>query len=511
MEIEFQGAAECVTGSCHILRFMGKTILLDCGSFVAEDDDEGENEDFDFDVKLIDYVILSHAHIDHSGRIPLLFKRGCRGKVICTNATKDLCGVMLKDSGHIAEMEAEWINRKRMRLGQEPIEPIYTVKDAEYCMTYFEGHEYDEEIQVFEGFKLVFKDAGHILGAAMSEIYVKEKNAEEVKLVYSGDIGNINIPIINDPTYIEKADYVIMETTYGNKQHSAAKDEQEKLVQIIDDTFKRGGNVIIPSFAVGRTQELIYALNGYVENKLLKNVKVFVDSPLAQESTKIFQKYNHIYDKEARELVEKGDDPLSFEGLIFTKSAEESAGINTIKSGIVIISSSGMCDAGRIKHHLKHNLWRKECSVVFVGYQAQGTLGRKILDGAKKVKIFGEDIAVNAKVYNLHGLSGHADKNGLLTWVNSFRKKPKEIMLVHGDKEVLGAFQRELSDKGFNVSIMKKGERRHIGTSEVKEIYLNENIKEELLKYVTRLGNYYISNADILKDIEAIISNSNVK
>lgn len=506
MEMEFVGAAGCVTGSCHIIRFMGKTILLDCGFFVGGEEADIQNENFNFNVSEIDYILLSHAHIDHSGRIPLLFKRGCRGRVICTKATKDLCSVMLKDSGHIAEMEAEWLNRKRMRLGQESIEPLYTAKDAELCMPYFEGHEYNEEIQLFEGFKIVFNNSGHILGAASIEIFIKEDGKDETKIVYSGDLGNVNIPIIEDPTYIDRADYVIMEATYGSRLHEDAKDEIEKLVQIIKETFKRGGNVIIPSFAVGRTQELLYSLNRYIEGNMLKDLVVFVDSPLAQEATRIFQRYSSIYDEEARKIVESGDDPLNFDGLIFTKSAEDSAKINRIKSGAVIISSSGMCEAGRIKHHLKHNLWRKECSIVFVGYQAEGTLGRRILDGAKKVKIFGEEIAVNAKIYNLHGLSGHADKNGLIKWISSFKKKPAEVMLVHGDAEVLKSFQQLLADKGFKASVMKSGEKRFINTSQKEEALFVENIKNDLLKYVSSLGGSYISKEDITKNIEAILS-----
>ncbi len=507
MKIEFIGAAECVTGSCHKLTVMGKNILLDCGLFQGSDDEEGKNESFPFEPKDIDYVILSHSHIDHSGRIPLLYKKGYQGQVYCTKATKALSDVMLRDSGHIAEMEIEWKNRKRMRQGLPPIEPLYTAQDAAKCIVNFLSFEYDEIIEIFDGFKICFKDSGHMLGGAIVEIFIKEGDKEEIKLVYSGDLGNINIPILKDPTYIETADYVIMESTYGNRIHKNARNEIEKLVDIIKETFKRGGNVVIPSFAVGRAQEVLYALNNYVENKMLENITVYVDSPLAQEATKVFQNFTHIYDEEAKQLVDRGDDPFSFKGLIFTKTAVESTQINKVKSGAVIISSSGMCEAGRIKHHLKHNLWRKECAVVFVGYQGENTLGRAIIEGAKKVKIFGEEVAVNAKIYKLNGLSGHADKDGLIKWINSFRKKPKEIILVHGDKDVVLSLQKELTDKGFNAYIAKEGETRYIGADVHRELLDVDKLKEKLSEFVLSIEDKYIHKEEILSNINNIINN----
>ena len=509
MNIEFTGAAECVTGSCHRVNIMDKSVLLDCGLYVGSDDEEGINEAFDFNVDEIDYVILSHAHIDHSGRIPLLFKRGFKGKILCTKATKDLAGIMLRDSGHIAEMEAEWKNRKRMRVGKEPVEPLYTSAEAEACAVHFHGFDYDEPIEVFEGLKIVFKDSGHILGAAIVEMFVKEKDKPEIKLVYSGDLGNLNIPIIKDPTYIEAADYVIMETTYGNRVHEDVRNEMEQLVQIVKDTFKRGGNVVIPSFAVGRTQEVIYAFNKFIENKTLTGVTVFVDSPLAQESTKVFQRFRDMYDDEAKKLLEQGDDPLHFDGLVFTKSAEESSQINKVRSGAVIISSSGMCEAGRIKHHLKHNLWRKESSIVFVGYQAPGTLGRAILDGSRKVNLFGEEVAVNAKIYSLNGLSGHADKNGLLKWIGAFRKRPKEIILVHGDKDVLKSFQQELTDKGYKASIAVSGSKKYIGFEQDKNSISVEGLKSDLIAYLDTVDQNYITKEEIIRDINRILNKIN--
>lgn len=500
MKIDFYGAAGCVTGSSHLLNINGKNVLLDCGLYQGRDEKERGNETFPFNPKDIDYVILSHAHIDHSGRIPLLYKKGFKGQVLCTEVTKDLCSVMLPDSGHIQEMEVEWKNRKRERQGLQTIEPLYTAKIAELSMYLFTGYKYDEVIDVYDGLKIRFRDAGHLLGAAIVELFIKEAGKEEVKVVFSGDLGNKNIPIIKDPSFIDYADYVIMETTYGNRVHENITDELAQLITIIKDTFKRGGNVVIPSFSVGRTQEVLYALNNYIENDYLKDVKVYVDSPLAIESTKIFEKYSNLYDDEAKSIIDKGDNPLEFDGLLFTNSPEDSAKINKIQSGAIIISASGMCEAGRIKHHLKHNLWRKESSIVFVGYQAEGTLGRSILDGAKKVKLFGEEIAVNANIYALQGLSGHADKNGLLEWVNGFKKKPKEILLVHGDIEARLNFKEMLDNKGYNSRIIKFGETYFINDKEAKL-----SVREKLIKYIVSADIENMDKETLLKNIKSIL------
>ncbi|AVQ40278.1 MBL fold hydrolase [Clostridium botulinum] len=449
MEIKFLGAACCVTGSCHLLKIKDKNILLDCGTYQGKDEIGDRNYSFKFDVKDIDCVILSHAHIDHSGRIPLLYKLGYRGKVISTKATADLCSIMLPDSGHILESEVEWKNRKRIRSGLDPIEPLYTLKIAQMSTSLFEGYNYNEYIEIFPNLKIRFLDSGHLLGSAITELYITE-NDKEFKIVYSGDLGNTNLPILKDPVQVDYADYLLMETTYGNRVHDNINSQLKQLIHIIKDTFKRGGNVIIPSFAVGRTQEVIYALNKYVESNILKNIKVYVDSPLASEATKIFNEYTIDFDEDAQKLLNKGDNPLEFNGLYFTNSPQESMELNKIKTGAIIISASGMCEAGRIRHHLKHNLWRKECSIVFVGYQAEGTLGQKILSGAKKVKLFGEEIAVNAEIYNLPSLSGHADKNGLLNWLESFREKPKEVILIHGEKDSRDYFRNLLIEKNYN-------------------------------------------------------------
>lgn len=493
MKLEFYGAAQCVTGSSHLLRLNGKNVLLDCGLFQGKDEDERGNEEFNFDPKQIDFLILSHAHIDHSGRIPLLYKKGFKGQVICTEATKELCSAMLPDSGHIQEMEIEWKNRKRVRQGLDPLEPLYTAKIAELSMYLFNGYQYDEVIELFDGFKIRFRDAGHLLGSSIVEMFIKEGNSREIRLVYTGDLGNINIPIIKDPTVIEQADYLIMETTYGDRLHDNIDVQLKQLVYIIKDTFKRGGNVIIPSFAVGRTQEVLYALSKDIEEGELKDLKVYVDSPLASESTRIYNKYSSYFDDDAKKMFDEGNNPFGFEGLIFTKSPEESAEINKIQSGALVISASGMCEAGRIKHHLKHNLWRKECAIVFVGYQAQGTLGRSILDGAKKVKIFGEEIAVNAKIYNLQGLSGHADRQGLLNWVEAIKNKPKEILLVHGDQPAQESFKKLLESEGYKASIMH-----------TDQIYEIDDKFSEIKVKSCRLKNNLITLIKSMDDIETM-------
>lgn len=499
MKIEFFGAAGCVTGSCHLISVNGRKVLLDCGFYQGKDEKERGNESFSFNPKEIDYVILSHCHIDHSGRIPLLYKHGFKGEVICTEATRELCNIMLPDSGHIQETEVEWKNRKRIRQGLPPMEPLYTAKIAELSTYLFSGYEYDEFIEVFEGFKVRFRDAGHILGSSLVELYIKEEGKEEIKIVYSGDIGNKDVPIINDPTIIDYADYVIMETTYGDRLHQNIQSQFEELVTIIKNTFKKGGNVVIPSFAVGRTQEVLYALNNYLGEEKLKDLKVFVDSPLASQSTVIFQKYSNYYDDEAKKILASGDDPLDFDGLVFTHSPEESAEINKIQSGAIVISASGMCEAGRIRHHLKHNLWRKECSIVFVGYQAEGTLGRTILEGAKKVKLFGEEIAVNANIYNLQGLSGHADRQGLLNWLEGFKQKPKEVLLVHGDEESQKSFNQLIQSKNYKSRVIRMGDSLYINEDNI--IAGDESIKDKINRTLDSISNIESMNKDELLEM----------
>mgnify|MGYP003288669026 CR=1 FL=1 len=458
MNITFYGAARAVTGSCHLLEAANKKILIDCGMFQGRLTDQMLNyEDFPFNINDIDFVILTHAHIDHSGRIPKLYKDGFKGKVYATNATMDLCGIMLADSGHIQEKEIEWVNKKRRRAGKKENEPMYTAQDGIDSLTLFKGIEYEELVVIDENLSFKLLDAGHMLGSSIVEIYVKEEGIEK-KVVFSGDLGNLNMPIINDPTYIETADYVVMESTYGDRLHGKLEDQSGKLIQIMIDTFERGGNLIIPSFAVGRTQEILYEINKYAQAKgigeKISKIPVYVDSPLAVSATKIFEENPEYYDEDALRYLLKGDNPLEFKNLHFVTSSEESKALNEDMSPKVIISASGMCEVGRIKHHLKHNLYRPESTILFVGFQAEGTLGKKIMSGEQIVKIFGEEIAVNAEVKYLDAFSGHADKDGLLMWIRNMEKKPKNIFLVHGEYSGQQALKNSITEEfGINVVI----------------------------------------------------------
>lgn len=454
MKLTFFGAAKAVTGSCHCVEVAGKKILIDCG--LQQGHDEQDNHQLDFAANGIDYVIVTHAHIDHSGRIPLLVKQGYKGQILTTRLTGELLSIMLRDSAHIQESDAQWKNQKGKRAGKEPIEPLYTLLDAEQSIRQLVTYEYDQMIALCEGVKLRFVDAGHLLGSSSVEMWLTE-NGVERKVLFSGDIGNVDQPVIRNPSLIHEADFVVMESTYGDRNHESSRetdDYTEKLAAIIDETFDRGGNVIIPAFAVGRTQELLYAMREMKERGLVKkhpNFTVCVDSPLASEATKIFSGDLRGYlDEKAFELVREGEALFTFPGLTMTASSEESKMLNMDPSPKVIISASGMCDAGRIRHHLKHNLWREQCSVVFVGYQGVGTLGRQLLEGIESVKLFGEKIAVKAKIYNFKGLSSHADRDHLLEWIDAVSPKPLQVFVVHGDTEVTEIFAETLRQRGLS-------------------------------------------------------------
>ena len=452
MKIKFCGASTGVTGSCHLLTSGEHKILLDCGQFQGGKAQDALNyERFPFEPSEIECVVLSHAHIDHCGRLPLLTKRGFEGKIYCTDATADLLSIMLKDSAYIHEKETEWKNRKAERAGRNQVEPLYTIEDAEKALSLVSPILYDQQIEINPNMKIVFNDAGHILGSAITELWVTEDDKES-KIVFSGDLGMEGRPILRDPTYIKKADYVIMETTYGNRIHKELGSGVEKLIEIILNTTRRGGNVVIPSFAVGRTQELIYELNRFYDSnnefrKELDKIFVYVDSPMATTATEIFRRNAQVFDEETREYILKGDNPLEFKNLKFTRSSKESQDLNFNKEPKVIISASGMCEAGRIRHHLKHNLWNPKNSIVFVGYQGQGTLGRSLIEGIKMVTLFGEEIQVNAEIHNLEGFSGHADQNGLFAWLAHFQQKPKEIFLVHGEEDSKKDFAKLVNEK----------------------------------------------------------------
>lgn len=441
MKLTFLGADHEVTGSCHFLQACGKNILVDCG--MEQGNDVYENQQLPIPAAEVDYVLLTHAHIDHSGLVPLLYVDGFRGEVFTTTATVDLCGIMLRDSAHIQMFEAEWRNRKAKRSNgtlQEFV-PLYDIEAAVNVMKQFVGCAYDQVINLTDGIQIRFRDVGHLLGSASIEVWITE-DGNSKKLVFSGDIGNVNKPIVKDPAYIEDADYVIMESTYGNRNHGGTADHVTELANIFQRTFNRGGNVVIPSFAVGRTQELLYFIRRIKEENLIdRDFDVYMDSPLAIEATNIFNRnVENCFDDEAMALVRKGINPLTFPGLKFAVSGEESKLINFDQNPKVIISASGMCEAGRIRHHLKHNLWRPECTILFVGYQANGTTGRIIVDGIKEIKLFGEPIQISAEIAQLHGASGHADKNGLITWINAFGKKPKKVFVVHGEDGVCDEF-----------------------------------------------------------------------
>ncbi|MDF2871272.1 MAG: hypothetical protein K0R05_2847 [Anaerocolumna sp.] len=451
MKLTFIGAAHEVTGSCYLLEACGKNILIDFG--LEQGRDFFVNQPIPVSSREIHEVLLTHAHMDHAGRLPLLYKEGFQGHIHTTGATKELCEIMLLDSAHIQMFEAEWKNRKGVRKGEKPVEPIYTTEDARKTIDSFIAYPYEKRTKLSEGIEFRFVDSGHLLGSASIEIWITEEGITK-KLVFSGDIGNINQPLINDPVYIKEADYVVMESTYGTRDHGAAPDYVKELTDILQTTFDRGGNVVIPAFAVGRTQVLLYFIRQIKMENLLrghKDFKVYVDSPLANEATEIFtDNVLGYYDPQAMELVEKGINPITFPGLITAVTAEDSKAINFDKDVKVIISASGMCDAGRIRHHLKHNLWRPESTVLFVGHQSEGSLGRIIIDGASEVKLFGEHIKVNAEIRRLNGTSGHADKTGLLKWINSFERKPDRVFVTHGDAETCDAFAATLAEEyGF--------------------------------------------------------------
>ena len=449
MELMFKGADHEVTGSSHFIRVGDKHILIDYG--MEQGVNVYENAPLPVDEAMIDYVLLTHAHVDHSGMLPALYARGFRGKIYATAATADLCAIMLRDCAHIQQQEAEWKNRKAKRGGGKETIPEYTVEDADNTIRLIVPCDYNERINICPEMDIRFTDIGHLLGASSIEVWLEEKGVSK-KLVFSGDIGNTGQPLIKDPQPTKEADYVIMEATYGNREHEAVKvDMAAELASHIQETLDRGGNLVIPSFAVGRTQEILYFIRQIKADGLINghdDFPVYVDSPMAVEATNIFQKnISECFDEEAMALVNAGINPIRFPGLKLSVTGDESKYINSDPEPKVIISASGMCDAGRIRHHLKHNLWRPECTVLFVGYQAVGTLGRTLVEGAEQVKLFGEVIEVKAKVSQMKGMSGHADKKGLFGWAANFNPLPDRFFVVHGDDESVKAFTETLRSK----------------------------------------------------------------
>lgn len=520
MKIKFSGGAGSVTGSSHLIEVNGRQVLLDCGLYQGREARERGNEEFPFDPASVDYLILSHAHIDHSGRVPMLYKLGFRGTIVSTPPTYDLSDIMLRDSAYIQEQDAERENRHRRR-GRKPLEePIYTIKDAEGALKLFRTLDYEKEMELFPGFRLRFQDSGHMLGSSFVEMWIRDDDGEEVKVVFSGDIGNHNIPLMREPQYVRDADVVIMESTYGDRLHEPQENENRRLIDIINSTMRAGGNVIIPSFAVGRTQEILYVLNEYAEaGKLDKKTRVYVDSPLASKATLVFAKNARYFDRQAQARIGSGDNVLEFDQLDFTESVEDSKKLNRTREGLVVISASGMAEAGRIRHHLKHNLWRPESTVIFVGYQAEGTTGRMILEGKKSVRIFGEEIAVDARIEQMHGLSGHADQKGLLEFVDAFTEgRPKKIFLVHGDEEAREVLGAKLRERGFNVELPMEGtiveccgpedlERPEKTTIvPVEHGRPSVRLKDRVLDAVSELDLDAMSNEQILNEIRQLLS-----
>ena len=508
MKLTFFGAAHAVTGSCHCLEVNGTKILIDCG--LQQGRDEHDDNALDFAPGYIDYVLVTHAHIDHSGRIPLLVKEGFNGQIITTRLTGQLMSIMLRDSAHIQESDAQWQNQKGKRAGREAVEPLYTVADAEAALQLIRTYEYGETFELCEGVKVRFNDAGHLLGSAALEIWATEGDVTK-KIVFSGDLGNVDQPVIRDPAFLDQADYVVMESTYGDRNHEPPESYTEALAALIDDVFSKGGNIIIPSFAVGRTQELLYFLREIKNEGLVKTVPNFtvcVDSPLAAEATKIYAGDLRGYlDEEAIAVLQGGEDLFTFPGLTLSQSSEESKALNADRTSKIIISASGMCDAGRIRHHLKHNLWRPECAVVFVGYQGEGTLGRRLLEGAKTVKLFGEEIAVRARIINFKGLSSHADRDHLIAWAEHFSPKPEQVFVVHGDAPVTELFADTLNDRGIpaHAPLYEEVYDLAANTMLAKGVVLETKPK---FGGASAASPAYVRLQDVSKELELLISRS---
>ncbi|HON14885.1 MAG TPA: MBL fold metallo-hydrolase [Spirochaetota bacterium] len=459
MKIEFVGGARTVTGSSYIIKDQDFTVMVDCGMFQGKQELTQRNQlHLIYAPPKIDCMLLTHAHIDHSGLIPKLVKEGFFGNIYTTKATADLCTVMLPDSAHIQEMDIKWINKRNKKLGRPEVDPLYTVEDAEKCLENFVPLNYGDMIEIHPRIEVRFRDAGHILGSSFIEMWIAEKG-KKTKVVFSGDIGTKNQAIIKDPEVLEDADIVLIESTYGNRLHKNREDTYNEFKKIILETYQRKGNIIIPAFAIERTQEIIYELNKLFKNKEIPPIPVYIDSPLAISATEIFRDNPQCFDDEMLKIINSGENPLDFPSLKFTRSTEESKLLSKEKSSAIIIAASGMCNAGRIQYHLQNNLYRPECSIVFVGYQAEGTLGRRIIEGAKQVKIYGEDIAVNAQIHTLGGFSAHADMNGLLEWLSTNKNPKTKVFVVHGEEEASLSFASLVSrELGFASYVPQWGE-----------------------------------------------------
>ena len=459
MQIQFLGAAGEVTGSCHLVQVGDHRILLDCGLIQGRRKDEARNrEPFPFDPKSIGAVILSHAHIDHAGRIPLLVKSGFKGPIFAQKATVDLCDILLKDAAFLSEKDAKWENRKRERKGLEPVEPLFTIKDAEIALQQFRGIDYDIETTVLPGITSRLSNAGHILGSSIIELWLGS-GKEKRKLVFSGDVGRSGMPVLQDPVGIKQADLVVMESTYGNRLHRSWDETRAEIKAVFNDALTNSkGNILIPAFAVGRTQEILYLFAKHYEEWELHRWRIFLDSPLAIEATAAYARNSQHFDDESLQLWRSHQERSLLPNLHFTRTAEESMQLNQVHSGAIIIAGSGMCNGGRIKHHLKHNVWRKECHILITGFQARGTLGRALVDGAPHIRLWGETMRVAASVHTIGGLSAHADQNGLLKWYSGFDDRPP-VVLVHGEEQATDGLSECLKEKlGAGVRVAQSGE-----------------------------------------------------
>ncbi len=456
MILKFLGGVRTVTGSCFYMENNNTKFLVECGMFQGEDVEEYNKAEFDFNPEEIDYIFITHAHLDHSGMLPRIVKEGFKGKIITTPATKDLLEIMLYDSAYIQESDAKWFTKKSLRAGKPPVIPLYTTEDVKNVIPLIDVKEYGEVFHIGNGIKYRFLDAGHILGSYSLELWFQD-GFKEKKIVFSGDIGKKGNPIIKDPINPEEADFIVIESTYGNRLHKSLKESIEEFADAIKTTIKKGGNVYIPSFAVGRTQDILYILNNLVREKRLNNIDVYLDSPLAQDATRVYLSHPECFDEDAKKLFTTKNYSDSVK-LHFVQSAQESMLLNKIKSGIIVIAGSGMCEGGRIRHHLKHNLWRAECSIIFVGFQGKGTLGRKIIEGAKTVQVLSEEIVVNASIYTINGFSAHADQAELIEWLTFFKNSP-DVFIVHGEENVSMIFSDIVNERfGFKTYVPKKGE-----------------------------------------------------
>ena len=516
MKITFLGATKMVTGSNYLVEAAGKKFLVDCGMWQGKSELEDKNtEPFDYNPKEIDFMLLTHAHIDHSGRIPKLYNEGYRNKIYAHKATCDLCALMLPDSGHIQEMEAQWKNKKRIRKGEKEVPPMYTAEEAAKCLEIFEPVQYDEIIEITPQIQVRFNDAGHMLGSSVIELWVEE-DGKKTKTVFTGDLGNNDIPLLDSPTMIESADNLVMESTYGSRLHIRNNEKAQIFLNVVSETLDNGGTVIIPSFAVGRTQEILYEINKLKETtddeefrrkyKTIMKTPVYVDSPLAISATEVFRDNTNLFEPEVQEEIMKGDNPLEFPGLQFTRTADESKALNADPRPSIIISASGMCDVGRIKHHLKHNLWNPKSTILFVGYQAPGTLGYEIVNGAKTVKIFGEEIAVNARIEYIEGYSGHADQEGLMNFIYSFIQKPKNIFLVHGEENSQEVLKEKIEEEAkIPVIVPSYGETYELDDIKVEmtdkiEIKTEKTPRTEILERLAKIKNE-------IDDMDAYVKN----